>query len=669
MHKTNTPCHYLFRPIPMGRPAPKARKTHWARTGTLLAMPPDGPRRFRAKDARRRTWIRPVPVLLLVVVVMAWIGFTPLRAPTIHIDGDMGDWDRVPSLPDPAGDSALVVSDPVFEFTFRRTGTLQATLKVTDARGSSSTVTGSYVVPNAPPSASFNATVTGLNVSLDASATSDPDDPIAEFRWHFGDSGTAEGPLATHTYFASGSYNVTLVVRDARGAESTAWRVVQVQGVNRPPVGVVDFAVADLTLTASAEDSYDPDGLIVDFTWDLGDGESAFGPRFTHAYGSPGAYTFSLILTDDEGAVTSVTRDVVVPNPPPEPRFTVDVDTLTVFCDARNSTDNGEVVAWLWTFGDGAAASGLDARHRYGAPGRYTIALSVTDDLRYTVSTVTSVSVSAPAGAGTPPVARASANATDLFVRFDASPSYDPDGTIAQFLWDLGDGNTSTGAQTLHLYEKREVYAVRVSVVDEDGLSGSMALTVDLRAANETQIPPVARMEIRVSGSAVRFDATGSSASVPIAAFRWILVELDGALDLVETKVSRQGSHLFLFARAADSLFSVAGAETTVAFYIGSGQIRGVPIGGIQAGFLIRIAGSDGNVRSAQLMRFGAPVPGAPFLWYPVGPVEALGRGDAVEIRVSSTLLLASATTPLAITCVLGMGPFFADRLDSNAQA
>jgi PKD repeat protein len=79
-----------------------------------------------------------------------------------------------------------------------------------------------------PPTARFTVTVQGLTVRVDGTTSSDPDGPIAGYRWSFGDGSTADGPTAQATYAAAGSYPVALVVTDAAGATATATRSVLV---------------------------------------------------------------------------------------------------------------------------------------------------------------------------------------------------------------------------------------------------------------------------------------------------------------------------------------------------------------------------------------------------------------------------------------------------------
>ncbi len=74
------------------------------------------------------------------------------------------------------------------------------------------------------------------------------------------------------------------------------------------------FGVAPMTVTLSGACSTDPDGNIVSFRWDLGDGSGArFGQTITHTYFNPGSYSITLTVTDNDG-LTSVDPEFVVAN-------------------------------------------------------------------------------------------------------------------------------------------------------------------------------------------------------------------------------------------------------------------------------------------------------------------------------------------------------------------
>ncbi|MEW6368694.1 MAG: PKD domain-containing protein [Acidobacteriota bacterium] len=61
--------------------------------------------------------------------------------------------------------------------------------------------------------------------------------------------------------------------------------------------------------------STDPDGRVVTWQWDLGDGATAWGKRTSHAYADAGTYAVLLCVTDDDGARDCQTYDVQVAEP------------------------------------------------------------------------------------------------------------------------------------------------------------------------------------------------------------------------------------------------------------------------------------------------------------------------------------------------------------------
>lgn len=63
-------------------------------------------------------------------------------------------------------------------------------------------------------------------------------------------------------------------------------------------------------------------------------------------------------------------------------------------------------------------------------------------------------------------------------VTFDASESYDPDGTIVSYEWDFGDGATGTGMITAHSYDTEGSYTITLQVTDDDGLSDNATATI-----------------------------------------------------------------------------------------------------------------------------------------------------------------------------------------------
>lgn len=72
---------------------------------------------------------------------------------------------------------------------------------------------------------------------------------------------------------------------------------------NRAPGAAFGTSLDDHEVTLDAGASSDPDGSVVEYAWDFGDGQTATGAQqvVRHTYAQPGSYTVTLTVTDDEG--------------------------------------------------------------------------------------------------------------------------------------------------------------------------------------------------------------------------------------------------------------------------------------------------------------------------------------------------------------------------------
>ncbi len=82
----------------------------------------------------------------------------------------------------------------------------------------------------------------------------------------------------------------------------------------------------------------------------------------------------------------------------------------------------------------------------------------------------------------TPPVASFSSSSTSVLIpnpiTFNATASYDPDGTIVTYSWTFGDGGTNAGPIVTHLYTLAGTYTVTLTVTDNSGTTASSTVTV-----------------------------------------------------------------------------------------------------------------------------------------------------------------------------------------------
>ena len=340
------------------------------------------------------------------------------------------------------------------------------------------------------PVASFTASPTQgqppLNVNFNASASYDPDGQITDYDWNFGDGTTGSGVQIQHTYTSRGIKTAKLTVTDDDDQSSEMTMTIQ---VGQPPVAKFTANPTDgsspLTVKFDASDSSDPDGSIVSYKWDFGDGHGASGVTTEHTYNANATRTAKLTVKDDDGLEASASVEIKI-STGPIARFTCSPKQgeapLKVTFNATGSKPSnktsGRIEKYEWDFGDGSLAEGAKQTHTFRKTGFFTVILKITDDDGQVDSTIKDITVHAK------PVAKFTANPTNgiapMLVNFNASESFDEDGRIVSYKWTFGDGTTGTGKTVSHTYTKGGDLSVWLTVTDNDGWqdSASKGITV-----------------------------------------------------------------------------------------------------------------------------------------------------------------------------------------------
>jgi PKD repeat protein len=299
-------------------------------------------------------------------------------------------------------------------------GSYTVTLTVTDDSGDTDTasLTIDVSVPNVAPVAEITGPTNGTEgvaVSFDGSASSDPDGNVVAYDWDFGDNTAGSGATVSHIY-AAGMYTVTLTVTDDMGATNSATLNIDIAATTEPQAPIADAGgpYTEEVGTAVQFDgsaSTDPDGSIVSYSWDFGDGSAlgtGVGP--VHIYTASGSYTVMLTVTDDQGMTgtaqtTAEITEVNVPQPPVADAggpYNAQVGSAVQFDGSASTDPDGSIVTYSWDFGDNSpAGTGVNPVHTYSATGDYTVILTVTDDqgmtdMGQTTAQITEVDVPPP---------------------------------------------------------------------------------------------------------------------------------------------------------------------------------------------------------------------------------------------------------------------------------
>ena len=197
----------------------------------------------------------------------------------------------------------------------------------------------------------------GEEIILDGSLSYDPGGVIIVWYWDFGDGTTGNGETTPHIYSTSGTYNVTLIVTDNKGA--TDEDIVEViiltpsyspenLVVNGPLTGKKNI---DYTYTASAIDQDTNDRLRYIFNW--GDGTNTTSEvvksgevvTVTHNWSLYGAYEVIVTVIDNSSSQISTTItvqiDIIIIDGEGIKGYLVDEDSTDPF-DVFDNTDTGE---------------------------------------------------------------------------------------------------------------------------------------------------------------------------------------------------------------------------------------------------------------------------------------------------------------------------------------
>jgi uncharacterized membrane protein/PKD repeat protein/uncharacterized protein YegL len=293
----------------------------------------------------------------------------------------------------------------------------------------------------------------------------------------------------------AGVYTLTAVAQSSAANDSAqAELIIIIEEQNQPPLvnaGPDQTAVVNSLVQFNGSAS-DPDGDPLTFVWDFGDDNGATGTLTpTHVYEAIGFYTVTLTVSDSFGHVVSDTLQLTVVA---EEIFAVDVgsdvegDEGSPLTFNGVMTDTGGYTPYVieWDFGDGATAAGsLTAVHTYADNGVYTVTLTVTNSENQTVSDSLVVTVHnvAPTVTAVDDLTVIANNELAAVLATFTDPGWLDTHTA---VIDWGDGTVTAGtvdptAQTvsgIHTYTELGVYAVTITVTDNDGGVGQATLQI-----------------------------------------------------------------------------------------------------------------------------------------------------------------------------------------------
>ena len=203
---------------------------------------------------------------------------------------------------------------------------------------------------------SITTTYTGATAALDSVG------------WNFGDGIRGSGLTSSHTYAATGIYQVCAISHSPCGAD-TACLYDTVTCVSLPTVAFTDTGFLNIGVAFTASTT-----AIDSIGWNFGDGYRDTGLTSLHTYTAVGIYNLCATAYSACGNTTVCINDTIPCVTAPTASFTASGrDTITF----NYSSTTGGMDSVIWDFGDGTTGSGLTPTHIYTASGTYHACVTI----------------------------------------------------------------------------------------------------------------------------------------------------------------------------------------------------------------------------------------------------------------------------------------------------
>ncbi len=384
------------------------------------------------------------------------------------------------------GSSSTLPAPP--PHTYSSVGNYTVSLIVTNSLGCSDTATAT-VKTGTPPVANFSANPR-VACALDSIHFTNLSTGANAWHWYFGDGGqdTTENPV--HQYRDTGYFNVSLVAI-FNGCKDSIQFPDYIY-IN-PPIArfsvrqdCINRNLVYITNTSISADSW---------FWNYGDGSTSTSlGDTTHLYASDGTYTIHLTVRNSKtGCMDSTSIALII-----QPFIAQFAASPLAGCNPLSVTFTDQstgALAWSWNFGDGqTGTAGGTFVHTYTDTGTFSVLLIISDQygckdtlnrpLYITVGKlVANFTIDSIYGCTTASVA--------------LSDSSLPKGAATSWLWEFGDGTTSTLENPQHTYSfaGTDTFTIRLVVKNSTFCSDSVVKQVIL------QLPPLPSSAFTVNDS------------------------------------------------------------------------------------------------------------------------------------------------------------------------
>ncbi len=271
----------------------------------------------------------------------------------------------------------------------------------------------------------------------------------------------------SYTFNSPGWYDVLLLIEDENGCSAFYQDSIHILA---PPVVSISATTTSAcnpplnTVFSSTVSGVGP----FNYLWSFGDGTTSTAASPAKTYTATGSYTVSLTVTDAQGCQTTQTVPGMIQIFPADVQFsTVSATACTGQPFVFTNTSTPSSGTWVWNFGDGSPLSPFfSPTHTYTTPGVYSVTLLGTFGTGCSGTFNATVTVQdPPTGDFTSTIAQDCQIPSTVGFNSTAGP------TVVTYLWEFGDGATSTAANPTHTYTTYGNFTVSLTLTDASGCS------------------------------------------------------------------------------------------------------------------------------------------------------------------------------------------------------
>lgn len=245
------------------------------------------------------------------------------------------------------------------------------------------------------------------------------------------------------------------------------------------------------------------------YQWEFGDGATSTSENPTHTYTTEGSFTVELTAKNDAGS-SSASTTILASYPDPIAGFTMD-KSLAEPGEVITFTNTSEhATSYSWDFGDGATSTSENPVHIYAEEGTYTVQLKATGlgGATNTATNTATINYADPVAGFTMDKTEAAPLEVITFTNTSENAS--------SYMWDFGDGETSTVTDPTHAYETEGTFTIQLTAVGPGGATNSSSATL-----TTTWGDPVAGFTMDKTEAAPQEDITFTNESENAESYVW----------------------------------------------------------------------------------------------------------------------------------------------------